>query len=220
MPVQYRDMYVTEFLGWAKQNDLPARLDVVLADANAPAGKKALARVGKAFCQETQIQTFYASRVINLATQAVAAGIITAAEQADLLALITFDPAEEALKDLADHAVARQSEVDAYQTNIDNYTAMIAALNASLPADWPQNLAQYKTMSIDQVYATVPDASVQQVIDLLHRDRLKLLLRSETGEQRKAKLVLDQLAARLPAARRDALLADARSRAQLQRVSQ
>ena len=133
MATLYRDMLVTEFLGWAKQHDLPARLDALLANVATPDLVKSLCRVGKAFCEETQIKTFDADKVLSLANNASLAGIITSDEKTSLLAIIAFDPDEEKLKEVADHVVARQDEVAAYQVNIDNYTAMLTILDGELP---------------------------------------------------------------------------------------
>lgn len=216
MPIQYRNMYVGEFIGWAKQHDLPYRLETILATSDNEQ-LKSLARIGLAFCNEDKIQTFEAARVLELATMATLAGVITSEEKDSLLTLIAFDPEEEKLKEIADHVVARQEEVANYQINIDNYTAMIALLDETLPAEWPTDLLAYRGKDLQQIYAAVPDDLVDTVVDLLHRDRLRMLLRSEKGEQRKANLVLSQLLTKLPSDRRDELVATARSKMQMAR---
>lgn len=217
MAKQYRDMWVGEFIGWAKQIDLPYRLEQVLADAKSPPQLKSLARIGLAFCNETKIQTFRADKVLNLAETATTAGLITAAERDDLLELNSFDPDEERLKELADHLVGRDEEVAAYQLNIDNYTAMVAALDAALPAEWPQELLAFRGKAPDFVYANAPADKVEMLIDLGYRDRLRFLLRSERGEQRKTELVGEQIRGRLPAERLAELKAAALARRQMRK---
>mgnify|MGYP001218897524 FL=1 len=219
MATLYRDMLVTEFLGWAKQHDLPARLDALLANVATPDLVKSLCRVGKAFCEETQIKTFDADKVLSLANNASLAGIITSDEKTSLLAIIAFDPDEEKLKEVADHVVARQDEVAAYQVNIDNYTAMLTILDGELPEEWPSNLTKWKGVDPMAVYKEAPEADVDLITDLAHRDRLRMLQRGEKGEQRKAQLVLAQLLAKLPSDRRTAMVEAARARQQTRKVS-
>jgi hypothetical protein len=85
-------------------------------------------------------------------------------------------------------------EVYSYQTNIDNYTAMLAAL----PSDSiPASLAQYASTDVPNLPPEMSDADVQTISDYQYRDKLRSLLRSEKVEQSKTSRVLDALKAQL-----------------------
>lgn len=83
----------------------------------------------------------------------------------------------------------RISEIDAYQVNIDNYTAMIQML----PTQCPAHLVQYKDMQVTDLKNTLSFEDIQTISDLQYRDRLTHLLLTERLEQRKVKFVLDAL---------------------------
>jgi hypothetical protein len=107
---------------------------------------------------------------------------------------------------LAENAVMREREVMGYDINITNYTAMLLAL----PDDeWPGNLAQYKTATLDQV----PDEFDDIVSQYQYRDRLRYLLKTEKAERAKSFRVYEALLAQLPADQRDTLMAEAIARA-------
>lgn len=108
---------------------------------------------------------------------------------------------------LTEHAVRREKEKYDYQVNIDNYTAMLAAL----PADaWPAHIAQYATKKIDEIPLSVSQIDVDAVVQYQLRDRLQRLLRTERAEQLKASTVLQALKTQIGPqydAKRDAKMA-------------
>lgn len=82
----------------------------------------------------------------------------------------------------------RNTEIEGYQTNIDNYTLMIAAL----PSTWPDDLAAFKGLDLAALVAAIADeAQLFLAADLVFHDRLVATLRTEKLEQRKAILVRD-----------------------------
>lgn len=117
--------------------------------------------------------------------------------------------ADEKLAHLAAAVVMRESEIMHYQVNIDNYTAMLAALPAGT---WPENLASYKTLALDKIAEQVASADLQAVSDLLHRDKLAALLVTEKLEQGKSIRVLNALLAQLPAKQAQALVDAAKAK--------
>ena len=81
----------------------------------------------------------------------------------------------------------RETEVQGYQTNIDNYTLMVDELSS----EWPEDLVNFKGQEIADIVQNITDEdSLIQVADLLFRDKLKITLWTERLEQRKAKLIL------------------------------
>lgn len=206
-----RNLAFSEFIGWAKKVDLSTRCKAVIDSVDAPEQVKMLARIVLETYNETRLSVLYVADVEEVSAGLVATGIISADERTALVGLMDFDPATEALKTLADNIVAREDEVASYQTNIDNYQGMIETLNVDLPADWPADLVQYRGWDSQRVYAQAPDAVADTVIDLIHRDRLKFLLRGEKGEQKKSALVLAELRKRLPEGS-ESLVEDARRR--------
>ena len=81
----------------------------------------------------------------------------------------------------------RETEVQGYQTNIDNYALMID----ELPSEWPEDLVKFKGKEIADIVQSITDEdSLIQVADLLFMDKLKITLWTERLEQRKAKLIL------------------------------
>ena len=85
---------------------------------------------------------------------------------------------------------ARNQEVAGYQTNIDNYSRMIAKISG----EWNDATSQYRGMDTQAMASSIADdALLNTVADLNFRDKLQITLRSELLEQRKAKLVLEVL---------------------------
>ena len=92
-------------------------------------------------------------------------------------------------KNLALAIEMRENEVYQYQTNINNYTAMLAACIQDL---WPQRLLSYKGMARDQLAASIEnDDDLELASQLAFRDELKLRIRSEKMECNKCKMMLD-----------------------------
>lgn len=85
---------------------------------------------------------------------------------------------------------ARIREVAGYQTNIDNYTRMIAELSG----EWSEDTLQYRNKETAELVKLIDDEEkLTQVADLVFKDKLISTLRTERLEQRKAKLVLKVL---------------------------
>lgn len=97
------------------------------------------------------------------------------------------------LKQVADSIAGREKEIYQYQLNINNFEAMLAGIAASLPAEWPENLLQYRSWDRDRLVATLDDATLETVTGLLFRDNLRMRIRTERIEQKKSQLVLDSL---------------------------
>jgi hypothetical protein len=107
---------------------------------------------------------------------------------------------------LADALVAREHEMFGYQVNIDNYTAMLAVLPTG---DWPEPLAKWKATAVASLPAEMDDATVQQIVDLQYRDRLRSLLRTERVEQGKSRRVWEALQGQIAPDKIDAAIDEA-----------
>lgn len=95
---------------------------------------------------------------------------------------------------LVSHAYARELEVYSYQINIDNYTAMLAAL----PSDeWPASLSGYSSTAVADLPQSLSDEDIELISDYQYRDRLRTLLRTEKTEQTKSRRVLEALKVQL-----------------------
>jgi hypothetical protein len=221
MPVFYRDAFVGEVVGWAKQIDLPHRLQTLLNDPQTPPEFARLARVGLAFLQEDRIQFYVAEKVLQLSETAFQAGFITAPEKEQLLDLIRFDPEEERLAGLADQWLGRIEEVENYELNLRTLEARLEQLRQKHPQGWPQELQTWRQRTLPEVYAdlTLSDEQVQQLVELLEMDQLQRQRRSTLGELAKAREYRDHLANQLPQAQRDELYQKALKRRQLRKVS-
>lgn len=101
-------------------------------------------------------------------------------------------------KNLAQSIEMREQEVYQYQININNFESMIASLG-NLPQLWEPRLLPYRGMSRDEMAANiVDDNDLELASSLAFRDELRMRIRSEKMEQRKAKMVLDTLVAGCP----------------------
>jgi cell wall assembly regulator SMI1 len=82
----------------------------------------------------------------------------------------------------------REAEVAQYQANIEMY----AAIAATLPNEWPENLVHLKgAPDKHSAIADVEDLDdVELVSDLWAYDAAQAAIRSETVEMRKAKAIL------------------------------
>ena len=82
----------------------------------------------------------------------------------------------------------REQEVYQYQTNINNYTAMLASC---IQEPWPQRLLPYRGMTRDQLAQSIQDDDDLDLAgQLAFRDELRLRVRSEKMECSKAKMML------------------------------
>lgn len=92
-------------------------------------------------------------------------------------------------KNLAQAIEMREQEVYSYQTNINNYTAMLASC---IQDPWPQRLLPYRGMGRDQLAAAIADDDdLELASQLAFRDELKFRIRSEKMECNKSKMMLD-----------------------------
>jgi hypothetical protein len=95
---------------------------------------------------------------------------------------------DEHNKNLAQAIEMREQEVYQYQTNINNYTAMLAAC---ITDPWPQRLLPYRGMGRDQLaQAIADDDDLDLASQLAFRDELRLRIRSEKMECNKSKMML------------------------------
>lgn len=91
-------------------------------------------------------------------------------------------------KNLAMAIEMRENEVYQYQTNINNYTAMLAAC---IQDPWPQRLLPYRGMGRDQLaQAIADDDDLDLASQLAFRDELRFRIRSEKIECNKSKMML------------------------------
>lgn len=91
-------------------------------------------------------------------------------------------------KNLALAIEMREQEVYQYQTNINNYTAMLAAC---ITDPWPQRLLPYRGMGRDQLaQAIADDDDLDLASQLAFRDELRFRIRSEKIECNKSKMML------------------------------
>jgi hypothetical protein len=114
--------------------------------------------------------------------------------------------AQDTINTLALNVVHREREVHQYQINIDNYTAMLAAMPQGEP---PAEILQYMSTKTEELPLDVPLETVQAVADYQYRDRIRYLIRTEAIEQGKAKAVLNALKVQIPVDQLDALVAEA-----------
>lgn len=95
---------------------------------------------------------------------------------------------EEHDKNLALAIEMREQEVYQYQTNINNYTAMLASC---IQDPWPQRLLPYRGMGRDQLaQAIADDDDLDLASQLAFRDELRFRIRSEKMECGKSKMML------------------------------
>lgn len=100
---------------------------------------------------------------------------------------------EQKRNDLLAQIAGREAEIYSYQTNINNYAAMLTIL----PKEWREDLVQFKGMTSEEIVKNVPDVNMQLVSDLVFRDRIEITLKIEQLEQSKAVHVLNALKSQL-----------------------
>ena len=101
----------------------------------------------------------------------------------------TISP-EERQRNTLDALLDREREAYQYQVNIDNYTAMLAAL----PSEWTEELLPYQGVVPDDIVNVVPSEHQQAVSDLLFAGKIAKLLVTEQFEKAKVVCVYDALA--------------------------
>lgn len=93
-------------------------------------------------------------------------------------------------KELEQAIEQRETEIEGYQTNIHNYSLMLA----ELPSEWPDDLAEFKGKEIKDIASLLADEEcLVRVADLIFAEKLRYSLCTERLEQRKSKLVLKVL---------------------------
>jgi hypothetical protein len=96
---------------------------------------------------------------------------------------------EEHERNLAMAIEMRETEVYQYQTNINNYSDMLAAC---ITDPWPARLLAYRGMGRDQLAASIEnDDDLELASKLAFRDELRFRIRSEKMECAKSKMLLD-----------------------------
>lgn len=81
----------------------------------------------------------------------------------------------------------RENELASYDANVEGYTKQIAAMDAELPAVWPEALLKFKGKSNEQIHAI--GGSMEDMLlasKLNHRERVRMLLFTEQAERRKS----------------------------------
>lgn len=106
---------------------------------------------------------------------------------------------------IAESIVHREREIFAYDLNIANYEGTLAALPQG---DWPAELIQYRTATLDQV----PDEYDAIVTEYQFKDRLYYLLKTERAERLKTFKIYEALVNRIPEADRVELITAAVAR--------
>ena len=84
---------------------------------------------------------------------------------------------------------ARQTEVDSYQANIDNYVNLLATLDGN----WDDDLAQFKGVEAQEAARQCPMDRLQRLAALQLFDQATNLLKTEIVECAKARAILDSM---------------------------
>ena len=111
------------------------------------------------------------------------------------------------LEAVADNAFHREHEIFAYDLNIENYEAILAAMPQE---DWPAELVQYNDATLD----LVPDDLDQVVSQYQYRDRIRFLIKTERAERAKSFAVYQALISQIPESNREQTLLQAKQRAE------
>ena len=101
---------------------------------------------------------------------------------------------QKRIEDLADNIVARTYEVYHYDTNIQNYEALLA----SYPIEWPEHLERFKGMDPHQAAAECDPNFIDELADCQQAERVSYLIKTEKVERAKAAAILDVLKAQMP----------------------
>lgn len=82
---------------------------------------------------------------------------------------------------------ARQMEVDAYSTNVNNYTALLKTLDG----DWDDDLAHLKGVEAQEAARQCPMNRLERLAVLQQFDQITNLLKTEIVERAKAQAILN-----------------------------
>jgi len=83
----------------------------------------------------------------------------------------------------------RQMEVDAYTTNINNYTNILSTLNGV----WDNDLLHLKNVESQEASRQCPMDRLERLAELQLHDQLENLLKTEIVERFKAQTILNSL---------------------------
>jgi hypothetical protein len=83
----------------------------------------------------------------------------------------------------------RQLEVDAYKTNIDVYTALLATLDGN----WDADLVHLKDLEPHDAARQCPMDRIERLAELQQFEQVSYLLKTETIEHNKSKAILNIL---------------------------
>ena len=100
---------------------------------------------------------------------------------------------KEKKSNLVKNILAREREIWSYQVNIDNYKKIIS----NLKCEWGDDILKYKYYTTEQIVREVPEHKMQLVSDLVFKDQISKLLKSEMLEQSRAKHVYDALVSQI-----------------------
>ena len=93
---------------------------------------------------------------------------------------------------------AREKELATYDRNIDSFARQLAGMS-NLPEDWPPGIVMLRGMPNERIQAlaaTEADALLASMLN--HRDRLRLLLFTETAEMRKSEKAYEAILSQFP----------------------
>jgi hypothetical protein len=83
----------------------------------------------------------------------------------------------------------RQLEVDAYKTNIDTYTALLATLDGN----WDADLIHLKDLEPHEAARQCSMDRIERLAELQQFEQVSYLLKTETIEHNKSKAILNIL---------------------------
>lgn len=83
----------------------------------------------------------------------------------------------------------RQLEVDAYKTNIDTYTALLATLDGN----WDADLIHLKDLEPHEAARQCSMDRIERLAELQQFEQFSYLLKTETIEHNKSKAILNIL---------------------------
>jgi len=101
---------------------------------------------------------------------------------------------QKRLEDLADNIVARTYEVYHYDTNIQNYEALLATYSV----EWPSYLEQYRNMDPHQAAMSCDIEFIDELADCQQAERVSFLIKTEKMERAKAASILQILKDQMP----------------------
>jgi len=101
---------------------------------------------------------------------------------------------EQVISDLADNIVARTHEVHNYNTNINNYKALLE----KYPVAWPEHLDQFRGMEPHAAAAQCGVEDIEELAACQQAERVAYLFKTEMVERSKAAAILEILKDQMP----------------------